>query len=128
MITVTVELEDGTEDEFDLPSKMVVCPECNGETYVLCEGMRGHAYTSEEFYEEFDDEGREEYFRRGGIYDVICPTCKGKNVVASIDEDACNRNERLKEILALWNEQEESRYQADADMRAEMRMERMMGC
>jgi len=128
MITVTIELEDGTEDDFDLPSKMVVCHDCNGETYVLREAIREHAYTSEEFYEKFDDEGREEYFSRGGTYDVICSTCKGKNVIACIDEDACNHNEHLKEILALWNKQENDRYEADASMRAEMRMERLLGC
>ena len=49
-------------------------------------------------------------------------------ITVTVELEDGNRNERLKEILALWNDQEESRYQADADMRAEMRMERMMGC
>jgi predicted methyltransferase len=87
--------------------------------------MRGYAYTSED--EEFHDpEFREEYFKRGGIYDVQCPTCKGKNVVLVVGEDILN--EKQKADYALYQEWKEERDQADAEYEAECRMERMMGC
>jgi hypothetical protein len=43
----------------------------------------------EEFNESFDEEGREEYFRHGGIYDVECEECHGERVVAGLDEALC---------------------------------------
>ena len=73
-----------------------------------------------------DPEFREEYFKRGGIYDVQCPTCKGKNVMAVVDRERVEKDEKLKAILAQWDEQEEDRARADAEYAAECRMERMM--
>ena len=77
-ITVTLEDDDGNETEHELPSKMVVCERCEGHGSHLTPSIGEHAYSSEEFYDAFDDEGRQEYFRRGGIYDVTCFDCKGK--------------------------------------------------
>lgn len=126
-MTITIENEDGEESEHELPSKMEVCPDCEGQTYVLNPSMRYHAYTCDD-EEMYDPEFREEYFKRGGIYDVICPTCKGKNVVPCVDREACESNPELKKILEIWEEQEEDRAQADAEYEAECRMERLMGC
>lgn len=124
-IELTIYNQDGSEEVIDFPAKMEVCHDCEGHGYVLNASMREHAYTAEEFYEEFDEESREEYFRRGGIYDVICPTCKGKNVVPTIDRDACT-SEYLKDALANLDKQEEERYYAEAENRAERRMEEAM--
>lgn len=123
-ITFTIEDEDGVEQEYTLPSKKEVCYDCQGEGFVLNESMRDHAYTPEEFMEEFDEEGRSQYFRRGGIYDVQCPTCKGANVVDVIDRKACEHNPKLKSILKQWDEKEAE----EAEYQAICRMERMMGC
>jgi hypothetical protein len=72
----------------EIPTKYEVCDECEGFGTVLCEGMRDYAYSAEEFNESFDDEEREEYFKRGGRYDVKCPNCGGLRVVSQPDFDA----------------------------------------
>lgn len=127
-ITITLMNDDDSEEEHDLPSKKEVCHDCLGEGFVLNESMRHHAYTPEEFNEEFDEEMREQYFKRGGIYDVRCPTCKGQNVIDVVDEEACQRNDQLKDICERWQKQEEERARYEAMDRATERMERMMGC
>jgi RecJ-like exonuclease len=127
-MTITISIAgDDEEIEHELPSKNEVCSECSGEGYVLCEGMRGHAYSAEEFNEAFyDDEDKAEYFRRGGKYDVTCHVCKGKNVVPVVDENQLTKEQ--KEIYKVYLEQEESRQEDEANYRAECRMERVMGC
>ncbi len=126
-IELTYENDDGEEVTLTLPSKMEVCDECGGHGYVLCEGMRGHAYTSEEFAEAFDDdEDRAEYFRYGGKYDQQCPVCKGKNVVPGVDESRLS--DAQKKEYAEYQEWQEAEWQADADCRAETEAERRMGC
>ena len=127
-ITVTLEDDDGNETEHELPSKMIVCERCEGHGTHLTPSIGEHAYSQEEFYDSFDDEGREEYFRRGGIYDVTCFDCKGKNVVQVVDSELCEKNEKLKPIYEQWCEQEEDRAQSDAEYESVCRMERLMGC
>ncbi len=114
--------EDGDEIELDLPTRMEVCDECEGHGFVLCEGMRGHAYTREEFEDSFDDEERGEYFKWGGRYDVPCPTCGGKNVVPVVDEAKLDAEER--EFYAAWEEAEDEKGRWAAEDRATERMER----
>ena len=85
-IEITVCDDSGNEAIFSLPAKVVVCDDCEGEGTVLNESMRGYAYTEQD--EEFHDpEFREQYFSRGGCYDVTCPTCEGRNVITVIDRD-----------------------------------------
>lgn len=127
MMELTYENDDGDEVVIEVPSKMEVCDDCEGHGTVLNESMRNYAYTSED--EEFHDpEFREEYFKRGGIYDVQCPTCKGKNVVEVPDEEAINRNEKLKADFEKYSEWKDDRDQADAEYEAICRSERLMGC
>lgn len=84
----------GDEITVELPARMEVCDECEGHGTVLCEGLRGVAYTSEEFEERFAEEGRCEYLRHGGRYDVACPQCHGRNVVPIVDEDSLTDDQR----------------------------------
>jgi RecJ-like exonuclease len=126
---ITIKLYDedtDIEEEFDLPSKMEVCSHCEGHGTHLTPSIGEHAYTSEEFCEEFDEEQREEYFKRGGIYDVTCYNCKGKNVVSVIDRCACEGNKVLSDILVKFDKQEQDRYYSEAESRAERRMEEAM--
>ena len=126
-IKLTYLNDDEEEVELSLPCCMEVCDECHGQGFVLCEGMRGAAYSSEEFYEAFDDEeDRQEYFTRGGKYDVHCPVCKGKNVVPSVDEDRLSPEQKLQ--YAEYQKYQEHQWQLESDSRAEARAERMMGC
>jgi hypothetical protein len=51
------------ETTYEFPAINEVCDGCDGEGFVLIEGMRGRAYSQEEFDEEFfDDEDRLAYF------------------------------------------------------------------
>lgn len=117
-----IEVEVGYDDNGEsimktLPAKFVVCGNCNGHGTVVIAGMRGYCYTQDEFNDAFDDEDdRAAYFKRGGKYDVQCPTCKGKNVVKVVDDDACVTDEQKAVLKAhekwsngLWRSWEEDR-------------------
>lgn len=106
--------DDGNEETMTLPSKMEVCDDCGGTGFVLCEGMRGHAYSAEEFYEEFDPEEQEAYFTRGGMYDEQCPTCKGKNVVPVVDESVLTPEQKT-----FYDAYCEYKYQCASNDRAD---------
>ena len=120
-IIVTLYDED-CEFEFEFPSVKEVCPECDGEGYVLCEGMRGYAYSEEEFNDVFhDEEDRQHYFKRGGKYDVVCNVCHGKNVIDVINTNALVSDEQKKNYkIYLKNQREEFEYKRIC--LAEMRM------
>ena len=123
----TYEDDDGVEITISLPVKMEVCPECSGTGFVLAGSLRGAAFSSEEFFECFDDqESRDQYFTRGGIYDTTCDVCHGKNVVPVIDEE--HIPEADKAAFYEWQEREARMAQYDAEDRAYSRLERMMGC
>jgi hypothetical protein len=113
--------EDGDELEIALPVKLEVCSRCEGHGTHLTPSIGEHAYTQEEFYDSFDEEGREEYFRRGGMYDVTCHDCKGKNVVPVVDEEACKRDPKLKADYALlrahWEEEDAYRRERASEAR-----------
>lgn len=124
MATVDIEIYDSdTEDTIvvKFPAKRVVCHDCNGEGFVLNPSMRYHAYTEEEFFEAFDDGDREEYFTRGGIYDVICPTCKGRNVIDVLDRDAV-QGDYLCAMLKKYDKQQREEYYHQLECEAERRM------
>jgi hypothetical protein len=135
--TLYVDPPDGlTDAEYDafetervvtLPVKFEVCGRCDGHGSHLTPSIGEHAYSMEEFYESFDDEeGRAEYFRRGGMYDVTCERCKGLRVEPVVDDSAIKYNPKLKADYDLLCEQWESDAQSRADDAAERRAERMM--
>ncbi len=122
-IDITIYNDDGEETIETLPAKMEVCSECEGEGFVLRGGLRGYAFSAEEFNETFDDdEDRGAYFTRGGKYDEVCPCCKGKNVVPVVDEKELSAAQ--KEIFETFQEQESDR----AAMREADRRTMMMEC
>src|ERR1700744_5970426 len=104
MIDITYIDENGDEVSTSLPSKKIVCTRCDGHGTHLNPSIGSHAYSAEEFDEAFEpgSEEREHYFRRGGMYDVSCEECKGKNVVDVVDEDSCKSAED-KAHLAAYN-------------------------
>jgi len=110
-----ITLSDETTHTF--PSKKVVCPDCDGHGTVLNPSMRGHAYTQEEF-SDFSDEEQDAYFNRGGMYDVTCPTCGGKNVVDEPDESRFTEED--KEVFACWQKQQKEEEWYDALCRSEI--------
>lgn len=123
VITFTVTTGSGAEFTHELPARFEVCDRCEGYGTHLNPSIGQHAYSAEEFAESFDDEEREQYFTRGGRYDVSCEVCGGKRVVAVPDEDECQRTLRGRRLLALYKHQQEQRARWDAEDRAIWRME-----
>lgn len=121
-ITITYTNPDDEEVEETLPAHNVVCDRCNGNGTHLRGGLEGAAYTMEQFHEAFDEEDRAEYARYGGKYDETCRTCKGKNVVMVVDEDACV-SDKDKRVLQEYNDYMDTVAAIDADDRAIMRAE-----
>jgi hypothetical protein len=115
------ELDDFVEEQtITLPVKMEVCDRCQGHGTHLTPSIGEHAYSTHAFNEAFpEDEDRQEYFRRGGRYDVQCLTCKGANVIAVVDEDACKFNPAYKRDLVLYNAHMEAKAFCDAEDRSE---------
>jgi RecJ-like exonuclease len=120
-IEVTLYNEDGDEEVVSFPAKMEVCDMCEGFGSHLNPSIGEHAYSAEEFCEDFDEEEREEYFRHGGRFDVTCEECKGKNVVKVIDREACKLGD-LAEKLALYDKDCEERAAFAREQAAERRM------
>ena len=119
---VTILDVHGNECEEELPSYRIVCPRCEGYGTHLNPSMASHAYSATEFDESFDDEQKDQYFKRGGRYDVQCEECQGEKVIDVPDEDACTTVEK-KEILKAWK-----KYQRELDnMAREEAHERRMG-
>lgn len=109
---------DIEESEHEFPTRFEVCDGCEGHGTHLCEGMRGHAYSAEEFDDSFDDEEREEYFRRGGRYDVTCSTCRGDRVMPVVDEKLLTPKQKA--LYKMWKRDERERRQGEADDRRTM--------
>ncbi len=122
-ITITYINSNGDEVSENLPSKNEVCERCEGHGTHLNPSIGNHAYTAEEFQDSFDDEQQEQYFRRGGIYDVKCEECGGRNVVQVVDREATMTEEQKAHLVAYdahMEEEERYRIQAQAERRWEM--------
>ena len=119
---IYVDDETGDEVQASLPAKYEVCPNCEGHGTHLHPSIRGYAYSREEFEEAFPDEyDKEQYRRRGGIYDVQCRKCDGKRVVAVSDITQCSP-EQIATLFA-YNESKARSAKYDAEDRATRRME-----
>lgn len=116
-IVLKLQNEDGEETEHSFPAKYSVCGRCDGHGSVMNPSMANHCYTAEEFNETFHDpEDRAEYFNRGGIYDIACPTCKGERVELVVNESGLS-----KEDSALLAEFRASEVERLAELEAERR-------
>lgn len=122
-INITITTVDDGDVELELPAKVEVCWRCKGHGTHLTPSIGEHAYSMEEFNEAFDDdEDKDAYFQRGGMYDVTCHECHGKNVIKVVDDDAC-RTPELIERLKMYHEHErreaeyarEDRYNREHD-------------
>lgn len=124
-LTVKVELFDDETDEeteHELPGKHAVCGRCEGYGSHLNPAIGEYAFTREEFEETFhDDEDREEYFKRGGIYDVPCEVCAGARVVVVVDKSQLSPEQKA--IYGKHRKREQERLQEEAEERRTMRRE-----
>lgn len=111
--------EDGNEITENIPAKYSVCSRCGGHGTHLNPSIGEHAYSLEEFDNEFSDEEKEAYFTRGGMYDVNCIVCHGDRV------------ERVPDWDAVWPGDLKERYQSflkeEAEYEQLCRSERLMG-
>lgn len=100
------------------PSKVVVCPTCEGSGKVLADGMRGHAYTWDEM-EDLGEDFIDDYF--AGRYDVPCDECHGLRVTAEPITEGLSERDQAR-LEAHYEE-----LQHEWEMRREMEAERRMG-
>ncbi len=127
-LNLTSEDDDGeeTEETFTFPAKYEVCPECEGTGTELIEGLKGVAFTSEEFAECFDDdEDREAYFNPGSHYHTSCSHCVGRTTVLVVNEEKLSAEE--KKDYDRYQEVTEKKEREDSYFRSIERAERMMG-
>jgi hypothetical protein len=87
------EFPDGGEEEVVIPSHMEVCERCEGRGKVDHEAFSNGI--SQDSFDE-DPDFREDYFN--GVYDVLCPECRGHNVVEEPDDDLTPRQQ------AAWDQ------------------------
>jgi hypothetical protein len=116
-MNITMKLHDLKQDfdlvEVELPGKYEVCPRCEGRGSIVNPSVDGNGISPEQFAEDPDFE--EAYF--SGVYDIHCPECEGKRVVAVPDVKACTyAQKRLLVSERRWN-------RADAEYWAEVRAE-----
>lgn len=84
-IKFTAYLDDGEEQEMEIPAKYEVCERCRGT------GKHDHPAFENGFTRDddfVDDDFIEEYM--AGTYDVKCEECKGERVVLVPDRKRCN--------------------------------------
>ena len=112
---------EGEEVSHSFPSVMEVCDRCEGHGTHLNPNIGNHAYSQEEFYESFDEEDREQYFTRGGIYDVSCEVCKGNRVVPIVDEARLNEADKL--LFEQYEKYQDQVARDEAEDQATYRME-----
>ena len=98
------------------PSKVVVCPSCDGSGSTLIPGMRGHAYTSDQL-DELGDEFVEAMM--GGDYDTVCEECHGLRVSATpiISGLSAKDHERLTQHYDELDQEYASRREHEAELR-----------
>ena len=114
----TIAWTDDEGVEHELPAKYEVCSRCEGFGTHLNPNIGEHAYTQEEFLDEFDDEEQEAYFTRGGMYDVTCEECRGKRVVLVVDGDKC-KNGLYEAYTKDMDAQAQMDYEDEMTRRAE---------
>ena len=89
--------------------KFIVCVVCDGEGYQSNLGEFNSSDMDEWFSDDWDarDSFVKEYTTRGGIYDKPCELCKGQRVITP---------------------EQETEWESELEMRAEMAAEQRMGC
>lgn len=118
--------DDDGEHQVELPARFEVCSRCEGHGSHLNPSIGEHAYSVEEFCDSFDEEERQQYFTRGGIYDVICEECQGQRVISVVDESQLTAEQKA--VFGRYTKYQEAKAKDDAIWRAEVAAERAMGC
>lgn len=119
-MTLTVVIFDGDDERsVTFPAVYVVCDVCEGKGKHVDPAIDAHGITEDE-YSTWSIDEQEAYFHGG--YDIDCMTCKGRRVLAVINEDAIVNPVLIKELVA-YNEQ----LRENDESESIARHERMMG-
>ena len=102
--------------EIKLPTVVVVCYRCGGRGMHTNPAIDGNGISSEEMHER-GEEFLEDYL--GGLYDITCQECNGRNVVEEVDEAKLDPA-----TLKEWRQW----LQDEADVYAMEAAERAYGC
>src|SRR2546429_2611843 len=100
--------------EYELPTRMQVCPRCQGHGSHTNPSIDGNGITADEMA-ELGDDFRDDYM--SGAYDVTCETCGGANVIPVVDTDRCEPA-----LLEAYRAAEREEYDYQATCAAERRM------
>jgi len=102
--TMTATVTVGGFNHYEVPIRFEVCPTCNGRGRLVNPSIDAGGVSPEELD---DPDFREDYL--AGMYDMTCPECGGRRVVAKIT------NEKI--IAAIATEKaEEAAFQRMCDM------------
>ena len=106
------------EEELWLPGKRVVCGRCDGKGTHVNPAVDGDGWTREEM-----DEQGPEFFEdyMGGVYDVTCHECRGRNVVEEIGERDDTWADWQVQLLDQVNEWFQAEYEYQQEVAAEIR-------
>lgn len=110
-------LSDGDQIVLAVPTRWEICGGCDGEGMRLCDGLRGVAFTREDFDRDWSRDEQDQYFSGG--YDVGCSECSGSGKVKVLS--MASVPESLSKEVEAWQER-----QAYYDW--ESAQERAMGC
>jgi uncharacterized Zn finger protein (UPF0148 family) len=102
------------EEGITIHTHKVVCPCCDGEGTYVNPAIDEHGITASEMNEMGDD-----FFSdyMGGVYDVICAECQGRNVVDRLDED-----HNPSSVMLRWAAWQREIAEYHAECAAEIRM------
>lgn len=102
-IKLIYECRNGREIVLRLPTKMSVCPTCEGRGKYVNPAIDSNGISREDF--EGDPDFEESYFR--GAYDVTCGECLGRNVVEVVDERFCLTSSQKRRLRMFRYQQDE---------------------
>lgn len=106
-----------SEVEVEVGTRNTLCEECDGEGKV--NRFRHDAFTLSDFDGDVEDMHTFCEDNSRGLYDVVCPECKGKKVVKAPDLSELTPEQKV----GYYAQQEREEY-----WRAEHASERRMGC
>ncbi len=88
LVNVTWLNEDADEIKLEVSGKFEVCPHCQGRGISDPDAFSGNV---DQMISD-DPDFKEQYY--AGHYDVACPLCNGQRVIAVVDVDALNNEEK----------------------------------